>query len=219
MPRQARLVLPGLAHHVTQRGNYQQDVFHKNEDYLTYCHWMSKYASLYGLDILAFCLMTNHVHLIVIPHDYESMARTFNTVHMRYAQYHNRQWKIKGHLWQGRFYSSALDDQHLYRALRYVERNPVRARMVKNAWEYPWSSVRWHLGMDHKSGIFLKKTTIVDKKEWRGYLMEEDEEFNKEIRLKTQRGLIVGGRPFIEKLERKLKRSLICLNPGRPRKT
>ena len=198
MPRQARLTLPGMAHHITQRGNYRKNVFHKDEDYSCYCHWMNKYSSNYGLDILAFCLMTNHVHFIVVPQEKGSLARTFNIVHMRYAQYHNKRAKVKGHLWQGRFYSSVLDDQYLYRALRYVERNPVRAQMVKKVWAYPWSSARWHMGLDSESKIFIKSTTIVDEKEWGEYLTEEDEGFNKEIRLKTQRGSAIGARVFIK---------------------
>jgi putative transposase len=217
MPRQARLVVPGIAHHVTQRGNYQQDVFDQPQDYLHYCRLMNKYAAQYRLDILAFCLMTNHVHFIVVPPEPDSLARVFNVVHMCYAQYCNKQMGTKGHLWQGRFYSCVLDDAHLYRALRYVERNPVRASMVKRPWEHSWSSAGWHLGREDAK-ICLHQTTLVNKKEWKAYLIEEDDAFDKEMRLKTQRGLAVGRPGFIRKMERKLKRSLLCRDPGRPLK-
>ncbi len=218
MPRIGRIVVPDLAHHVTQRGNYQQLVFEEHVDYEQYCRWMNKYAQLYGVDILAFCLMTNHVHFIVVPQAEESLARIFNAVHMRHAQYMNKKRNVRGHLWQGRFYSCILDEQHLYRAMRYVERNPVRAKMVKSPGDYVWSSARWHLGIDSKSRIFLKDTTIVDKAEWREYLSEEDTEGNKGIRLKTQRGLVFGSDTFVSGLEKRLAKSLDCLNPGRPPK-
>jgi putative transposase len=106
MPRQARIVIPKIPHHVTQRGNYRQGVFEEEGDYNLYCTWMGQYADTYGLDILAYCLMSNHVHFIVVPREAESLARVFNTLHMRYAQYINRRSGARGHLWQGRFYSA-----------------------------------------------------------------------------------------------------------------
>ena len=90
MPRKPRIVIPELAYHVTQRGNYRQNVFGKDQDYKQYGYWMTAYSSKYGLDILAYCLMKNHVHFIVVPHNKDSLAKTFNAVHMRYAQYYNR---------------------------------------------------------------------------------------------------------------------------------
>lgn len=216
MPRTERIVIPGLAHHITQRGNYQQAVFVEEVDYLKYCSWMTQYAAVYDVDILAFCLMTNHVHFIAIPQQEDSLARTFNTVHMRHAQYMNKKRAVKGHLWQGRFFSCVLDEQHLYQAVRYVERNPVRANMVKRPWDYAWSSARWHVGIDNKSKIFLKDTAFMEQQVWKEYLCGEDEESAEEIRLKTQRGLVVGSKELISALEEKLKKSLVCLNPGRP---
>ena len=124
MPRQSRIVIPGLAHHITQRGNYRLCVFDKDANYKQYCQWMNEYSTEHNLDIITYCLMTNHVHFIAIPPKEETLSKVFNTVHMRYAHYLNRQRKVKGHLWQGRFYSCALDDAHLYRAIRYVENNP-----------------------------------------------------------------------------------------------
>ena len=222
MPRQARIVLPNVAHHVTQRGNYRMKVFDKEIDYKRYCEWINEYAGKYDLDIVAYCLMTNHVHFIVIPKDEESLAKIFNTVHMRYARYLNRRRKVKGHLWQGRFYSCAMDEDHIYRAIRYVERNPVRAKMVKKAEGYQWSSARAHMGMETDNVIGLCKNyrfiNAIGSQNWKEYLMEEDEEINKEIRLKTSRGLVMGAEKFIEKIEKKLNRSLICRKWGRPKK-
>lgn len=148
MPRRLRIVIPGLAHHITQRGNNRQIVFDENIDYLKYCHWISKYSLLCGLDILAYCLMPNHVHFIAIPRDTESISRTFQFTQMRYAQYMHEKRGASGHLWQGRFYSCVLSESHLYRAIRYIERNPVKGQSVKYAWEYEWSSAKWHVGME-----------------------------------------------------------------------
>ncbi len=219
MPRQSRIVIPGIAHHVTQRGNYRQNIFDKENNYKQYCEWIDEYALKYKVDILAYCLMRNHVHFIVTPSKEDSLARMFNTLHMRYAHYLNRQRQVKGHLWQGRFYSCILDDSHLYRAIRYVEKNPLRAKIVKEAENYKWSSAQDHLGLRKEKLIKLtSQNTIIDEKKWKDYLKEDDIEMNKEMILKTNQGLVVGSNKFIKKLEKKLKRSLTCLKQGRPRK-
>ena len=148
MPRQPRLVLEGMAHHVTQRGNYRQNVFESRTDFQCYSYWAAEYAGKYNIDIIAYCLMTNHVHFIVVPKSKENLALFFNMTHMRYSQYKNKQNKKMGHLWQGRFYSSVLDEAHLLRAIRYVEQNPVRAKMVEKASDYIWSSARFHMSLE-----------------------------------------------------------------------
>ena len=122
MPRISRAVAEGYPHHITQRGNYGQSVFESEEDYLHYLEWLKKYCQEYSLKIWAYCLMSNHIHFIAVPMREDSLARTFNTLHMRYAQYFNQKKNKKGHLWQGRFYSSILDERHLYTAVRYIEK-------------------------------------------------------------------------------------------------
>jgi len=216
MPRQARIVIPDTPHHITQRGNYRQDVFVNQTHYKQYCDWIDAYAKEAGLDILAYCIMRNHVHFIVIPKKEEDLGKVFKTVHMRYAHYLNRERNLRGHLWQGRFYSSILDNTHLYRAIRYVENNPVRAKIVKRAWAYEWSSAKDHIG--ERGKVLIKLKTIKDQKDWKEYLTEDDIEMAQDIRLKTDRGLVVGTDEFIKQLEGKLKRSLKCLKQGRPRK-
>ena len=168
---------------------------------------------------MAYCLMTNHVHFIVIPETEDGLGKFFNTVHMRYAHHLNRQRKVKGHLWQGRFYSCVLDEAHLYRGIRYVERNPVRARMVKRAWDYRWSSARGHMGMNNEPTIGLsKKYGYMKQGEWKDYLQENDEEMAQEMRKMTVRGLVVGAENFVAGVERSLKRSLRYRAWGRPKK-
>ena len=131
MPRLARVVAIGMPHHVTQRGNYRQKVFEKKEDFKKYLFLIKKYSEKYELGIIGYCLMSNHVHFIVIPDNKKSMSKTFNMAHMMYSQYVNNKRKEYGHLWQGRYYSSILNEEHMIEAMRYVERNPVRAKMVK----------------------------------------------------------------------------------------
>ncbi|MBU2102024.1 MAG: transposase [Candidatus Omnitrophota bacterium] len=219
MPRQARIVIPHTAHHITQRGNYRQNVFDKERDYKQYCEWINEYAQETGLDILAYCLMKNHVHFIVVPKQESDMAAVFKTTHMRYAHYINRQRKAKGHLWQGRFYSCILEDTHLYRAIRYVENNPLRAKIVKCAEDYEYSSAKDHAKERDKPFIKLTEhKDIKSGKQWQDYLREDDPYMTQEIRLKTSRGLVIGSVRFLSKLEKLLNRSLRCLSQGRPRK-
>ena len=136
---------------------------------------MKEYSAEYQLDILAYCLMNNHVHFIVVPRKEDTLAKVFNTVHMRYAHYINRKRGLKGHLWQGRFYSCLLDEAHLYRAIRYVERNPVRANMIKNAWDYQWSSAKQHIGKNDEVLIRLSvKYDMMKQSQWKDYLKIRD---------------------------------------------
>ena len=215
MPRYARIVIPEIAHHITQRGNNRQVVFEEDIDYLKYCYWISKYSALNNLEILAYCLMKNHVHFIVIPKDAKSISRTFQLTHMRHAQYMHQKRGSSGHLWQGRFYSCLLDDRHMYQAVRYVERNPVRCQSVKDAWEYRWSSAKWHVGSGGKSSIYLKDATILSQDNWKEYLSDEDREFEKCLRAKTHKGLAVGDPEFIAEIERKTGRVLRSIKPGK----
>lgn len=218
MPRQARIIIPNVAHHITQRGNYRQEIFKECNDFRQYLFWLKDYSKKYNIDILAYCLMNNHIHIIAIPHDKKLLGLALNTLTMRYSQYVNRKKKLQGHVWQGRYFSCLLDEIHLYRAIRYVERNPVRAKMVNNAWDYAWSSASVHAGMPVKRCITLKKLFDMSSKDWKVYLCEEDNSMVKEMRLKTKRGLAVGSEIFIKKMEKILKRSLKCLSPGRPKK-
>jgi len=119
MPRTARVVIPGYLYHITQRGNNRQFVFQHNNDYILYLKRIEQYRQKYNLDIFAYCLMGNHVHFIIRPHDNNSLARMFRGVHMRYAQYYQRKTGISGHVWQGRFYSCLLSGEHIKEAVRY----------------------------------------------------------------------------------------------------
>ena len=146
MPRTARIVIPEIPHHVTQRGNNRQAVFFVDDDRRAYLGILAEETAAANVAILGFCLMTNHIHLIATPHRANALARAIGRVHFRYAQYINRRHNRSGHLWQNRFFSCPLGQHHFLRAMRYVERNPVRASIATLAWEYPWSSAAVHVG-------------------------------------------------------------------------
>ncbi|MEA3368904.1 MAG: transposase [Candidatus Ratteibacteria bacterium] len=219
MPRIARVVIPGYPHHITQRGNYKQKTFSDDVDYEQYLKWLSKYCVDYKLSILAYCLMLNHVHLIAIPHKEDSLARTFNTCHMRYSQYYNTKQNQKGHLWQGRFYSCVLDEYHLYEAIRYVENNPVRAKIAKKAEKWKWSSAKAHLNKG-KSILELEKAgDYIAVSDWKQYLVErEDEAVIDKIKSNTLTGRPSGKDLFVGKIEKMFGKRLRPLPEGRPRK-
>lgn len=145
MPRIARLVVPGAPHHVTQRGNRRETTFFEEADYHLYRDLLARAAAGAGAEIWAYCLMPNHVHVIAVPKDEDGLRRTFGELHRRYTGRINARHRWTGHLWQARFGSVAMDDDHLLAAIRYVSLNPVRARLVERAEDWPWSSVRAHL--------------------------------------------------------------------------
>ncbi len=219
MPRVARTVAIGYPHHVTQRGNYRQAIFEVDEDYIQYQEWLKEYSQKYGLDIWAYCLMSNHVHFICVPRQEETLARTLNTLHMRYAQYKNRRRKASGHLWQGRFYSTILDEAHVYAAVRYVENNPVRVGLVKKAEDYRWSSACEHI--EALYNIVSRNCFLLNEvQSWSKFLHErEDVVQTQEIRKCSMTGRPCGNERFIKKLERRFGRRLKALPHGRPRKT
>ena len=217
MPRIARIVVIGCPHHITQRGNYQQKTFSIKADYEKYLQWLSEYCKKYKLSTLAFCLMPNHVHFISIPQQPDSLSKTFNTCHMRYSQYYNKRNRNNGHLWQGRFYSCPLDEGHLYEAVRYVENNPVRAKIVKKAEEWQWSSAKAHLNNEKINLVLGDIGDYIDIPSWKQYLTEkQDDKIIKEIKSNTLTGRPSGNDSFMSKIENMLGRRLRPLPEGRP---
>lgn len=220
MPRIARIVAVGLPHHITQRGNYRQEVFLDDSDRSQYLSWIRDYSLKYRLSILAYCLMQNHVHFIAIPKKDDSLAKTFNAAHMRYSQYFNKKIKARGHLWQGRFYSCILDQPHLLMASRYIERNPVRSGLVKKPWEWKWSSAPAHTGRENNLLTLgdLFKLTDMSSDSWKHYIdTKEEGKALEAIRRHTYTGRPIGTIDFVKKLEEKFGRRLLALPRGRPR--
>ncbi len=209
-----------IPHHIIQRENYRQNVFLDDSDKRRYLSLIADYSQKYRLKILAYCLMDNHVHFVVIPMNADSMAKTFSISHTLYSQYFNKKMKVFGHLWQGRFYSCVLDENHLIAAGRYVERNPVRAGMVKKSVEYVWSSARSHADGRCKeiidTSLFFKYIEVGQDK-WGEFIEEEEksDEINI-IRKHTMTGRPLGGSQFIQKLEKMFGTRLHALPVGRP---
>src|SRR5216684_3673816 len=160
MGRIARVVAQGLPHHITQRGNGRQVVFDDAKDRRVYLKLLQGYAEEYRLRVWAWCLMSNHVHLLAVPETSESLKRSLGQTHADYARYRNAQLATCGHLWQCRYYSCPVDEAGVWRVMTYIERNPVRAGLVDLAEDYAWSSARAHLA-DHDRDGFL------DMQAWR----------------------------------------------------
>ncbi len=219
MARIARITAPRYPHHVTQRGNYQKPVFETEDDYELYMQWLHEYADEYSLKIWAYCLMPDHVHLVCVPAEKDSLSRALNLLHMRYSQYFNRKRNEKGHLWQGRFYSCILDQRHAYAAVRYIENNPVRAGIVRKPHRYKWSSAYSHVTQKRDGILSYDCCLNAEIEDWSEYLREkDDEQIIKNIKKCSMTGRPCGDDRFITKFEKLLGRRIKALPPGRPRK-
>src|SRR5574338_230484 len=146
MARIGRIVVPGLPHHVTQRGNRRQRVFFESGDFALYRDLLAERCAKAGVEVWCYCLMPNHVHLILVPHIADGLSRALGETHRRYTAFINAHARWTGHLFQGRFGSAAMDETHLIAAARYIALNPVRARHVAQPQDWAWSSARGHLG-------------------------------------------------------------------------
>lgn len=208
MSRVARIVVPGFPHHVTQRGNRRADIFETDDDRYAYLRFLKQYADRHQLAIWAYCLMSNHVHLIVVPTHKDSLGKALHDAHTVYAMRYNTHTELSGHLWQGRFYSCPMDDGHLWDAVRYVERNPIRAGLVARAEDYPWSSAPGHCGKladPVLSRDFPPPGVIPD---WSDWLKNEDDAHISQLRACTRTGKPCGTPTFLTRLETLLDRSL-----------
>ena len=219
MPRLARIVIEGVAHHVVQRGNNRQDVFFVPDDYHAYLGLLKAQCEREGLKILAYCLMTNHVHLVATPEKPESLARAVGRTDFLYTQYVNRLHGRSGHLWQNRFHSCALDEKHFWLAVRYVEQNPMRAGMLQKAWSYPWSSAAAHAGQRAEDALvnLAEWRSMMPAGEWRKALERlPGKEAVSALRKSTQRGWPIAGDSYLSKMEKLLNRRLRALPSHRP---
>ena len=220
MPRIARVVCPGVPHHVTQRGNRRGTVFFTDEDRRGYLQLLREYSVRHAVEVLAYCLMSNHVHLVVVPTTAYGLHRALKPLHMRHAQRVNRACGWSGHLWQGRYFSSALDEAHLWAAIRYVERNPVRAGMTRRAQDFPWSSATAHCGgpadpVLTPGAYWLRQFAMV--RDWAAFLGHPDEPRSLEIlRRNAGKGLPCGSAEFLDALQQATGRIIRDRPVGRP---
>ena len=170
MPRVARLVVPNIPHHVTQRGNRRQQTFFDAGDYRRYLSLMADACKAAAVEVWAYCLMPNHVHLIAVPGDEAALAQAMGSAHRRYTNDINRRHGWRGYLWQGRFISSPMDEAHLIAAARYVELNPVRAGLAADPADYPWSSAAAHLA--GRDDVLVRVVPLLERiPDWRTLLL------------------------------------------------
>ena len=217
MARIARVIAPGIPHHITQRGNRRQQTFFCDDDYSSYLDLMAEWCGKYKVDIWAWCLMPNHVHLIAVPESEVSLARAIGEAHRRYTRRINFREKWRGHLWQDRFASFPMDESHLLAVARYVEMNPVAAGIVAHPDEYPWSSAHAHLtAQDDK---LVKANPLLSMVEnWRDFLTLSSEDEKRTFAKHEHSGRPLGHEMFIDKVESLLERKLRPQKPG-PKKS
>ncbi|MBU0571315.1 MAG: transposase [Candidatus Omnitrophica bacterium] len=214
MARIARVVIPDYPHHIIQRGNRRQNVFFNDQDKEAYIAFLAEQIKKWNIEIWAYCLMDNHVHLIALPKDEDGLARGIGETHRRYTRMINFRKKWRGYLWQGRFISYPLDEKYLCAAMRYIELNPVRAALTDKAEDYPWSSARSHVLKE--KDVLLSNNFMVSKIDnWASYLAKDDDEVAIEIFRKHARtGRPLGDQNFINELEKLTGRMLQKQKPG-----
>jgi len=208
MARIARVIVEGYAHHITQRGNRRLQTFFNEEDYAEYLRLMAEWLTKRDVSVWAYCLMPNHVHLLVVPATEDGLRRGIGEAHRRYSRRINFREGWRGHLWQGRFSSFILDDDHMLAAARYIERNPVAAGLVEAPWDYPWSSARAHL--EGRDDILVRVQPLLEiVEDWRDFIGQETtKEIVRTIQQHERTGRPLGDEAFVDALEQKTRRDL-----------
>ncbi|MFQ6006854.1 MAG: transposase [Woeseia sp.] len=214
MARMARVVVPHYPHHVTQRGNRRQKTFFSDADYRAYLKLLAEAKDESGVDIWAYCLMPNHVHIVAVPVHEDGLAQVFSVAHRQYSRMINSREGWRGHLWQERFHSFVMDERHLMATVRYVELNPVRAQLCRQPQEWRWSSAHAHL-LGRDDIVVIVEPMLRRVADWSRYLLTEDEGVSRDkIRLHSRTGRPAGSKSFIEHLESITGRRLKKKRPG-----
>ncbi len=219
MARMARAVAQGIPHHVTQRGNRRRQTFFNDEDYQSYLELMSEWCTKFQVEAWAYCLMPNHIHLIVVPETKDSLNKAIGEAHRRYKRQINFREGWRSHLWQGRFSSFIMDEKYLLACARYVEFNPVRAGFVKKPEDWQWSSAGPHIR--GKDDILVKAKPLVEmvNKSWEDFLSLDAHEQEIALFRKHERtGRPLGSDSFIGRVEHLLCRKLKPQKPGPKKK-
>ncbi len=220
MPRISRAIAVGYPHHIVQRGNNRGDVFFAEQDRKQYLDYLVKYAGKWNVRIIAYCLMTNHVHLLLSPKGETSLSKMMQGMTICYTQYINRTQRRTGRLWESRYYSSIIDkERYLWAVARYIEQNPIRAGLVKQAEDYQHSSAKVHVN-GKTDGIVNEELFDASQRSDYKALLRSGLEINvlEQVRRATRTGRPFGSAAFTKKLERQLDRELSERPRGRPRK-
>ena len=201
--------MPGCPYHVTHRGNRKRTIFLTPEDFRFYLHCLEEYSTRFAMRIWGYCLMPNHIHLIAQGEMPDSIAKAIGNAHRRFARRSNFKDQVTGHAWANRFASTAMDDRHLWAAIRYVELNPVRAHLAERATGYLWSSARAHAGMIGDRLLDPNRPFPGPIGDWEAWLrigLSEDD--TAAIRLNTTTGRPSGSEEFVRSFEDQLSRRL-----------
>ncbi len=216
MPRIARVVVPEYPRHITQRGNNKSDIFIDNNDHQYFLIFLGEWLEKTRADLWAYCLMSNHFHLLITPDNSDGLGKCLHGVTFRYAQYFNKKYGHCGRLWQNRYFSCPVDkDEYLWSAVKYIEMNPVRAKIVRKPEEWRWSSAQEHITGKTDNNIKLHKwLTDREREDYAKIVLESSME--EKIRKATSTGRPLCGEKFFDKLEEILKRDLKIKKAGRP---
>jgi len=197
----------GLPFHLTHRGNHRKKVFRTDDDRRGYLSALDRFSKRFGMLIWAYCLMGNHVHLIAVGRERDSISKALGNTHRTISRMRNRESEVTGHLWANRFFSTALDEPHLWAAVRYVELNPVRSGLVTHAIDYAWSSARSHAGLEACSLLDPGRPFPGAIGDWAGWLSTGLEEQTAErLRANTSTGRPTGSTGYVRELETTLVR-------------
>jgi putative transposase len=221
MPRIARIVGTGYPHHIVERGNNRERVFANPIDYEKYLSFLSKYSEEKETAVLAYCLMPNHIHLLVRPPGEDTLAKMMQGITLCYSKYFNRENGRTGRLWECRYHSTVVDgDTYLWTVSKYIENNPVRAGIVKKPEDYPYSSAKAHILREKDPVLKEPLFGTGELDEYRRFVKsEEDKRILEQIRKQTRSGKPLGDVGFLETLSEKIGRSLSFRPKGRPRKS
>jgi putative transposase len=215
MARLPRIAIPGCPHHVTARGNRREPIFFEDGDQDIYCDMLAEQTRKAKVEVWAYCLMPNHVHLILRPTDEKGLSQAVGGAHKRWANFVNERGRWRGHLFDNRFASEAMDEGHLICAVRYVALNPVRARLVACAKDWKWSSVRAHL-TGHDDGLVTVGPVLDRVKDFAALIADQaDEAGFATLRAAEHTGRPLGTQDFIAGLEPMLGRRIARRAPGR----
>jgi putative transposase len=220
MARLARVIAEGIPHHITQRGNRRQQTFFSDDDYRAYLELMAEWCKKHNVQIWAYCLMPNHIHLIAVPSIKEALRLAIGEAHRRYTRRINFCKGWRGHLWQERFSSFVMDETHLLACFRYIENNPVRAKLVQQPEEWPWSSASAHIKAKDDILVKVLPALSIVQDDWKRFLSKTESFDQMETFRKHERtGRPLGSESFVQMLEQKLDRILAPQKPGRKAKS
>jgi len=197
-----RITIAGLPHHVIQRGLQGRKTFLIKNDYITYLEIMTDCSRRHGVEILAYCLMPDHVHLIAVPKEQNALSRCLRAAHGRYTRYINRRLGSSGQFWQGRYASHLLDDDYLIACARYIEINPVKRDYVNQPEDWPWSSAQAHIMKKDDSLVQAKQLPERVERDWQDFLAEERPEEEADLfYLHEKNGRPLGSDSFLAMVE------------------